>query len=89
MFYHIEAKPQGWRALAILEDRSERLIYVGRSTTQVKAGYVEAFMELFDDEERAQVREIALQRWNGAPDAGRWVQQSILNIPTSKLANSA
>lgn len=89
MFYHTEAKPQGWRALAVFEDRSERLIYVGRSTTQVRAGYAEAFVELFDEEDRARVKEISLQRWNGAPDAGRWIQQSTLAIPASKLANSA
>jgi hypothetical protein len=90
MFYHTEAKPQGWRALAVFEDRSERLIYVGRSTTQVRAGYAKAFLELFDEEERAQVRQISLQRWNGAPDAGRWLQQTTLAIPgAARTANIA
>jgi len=90
MFHHTESKPQCWRALAIFEDRRERLIYVGRSTTQVRAGYAKAFLELLDDEEREQVRQISLQRWNGAPDAGRWVQQTTLTIPgAAKTANIA
>jgi hypothetical protein len=90
MFYQTEAKPQGWRALAIFEDRSERLLYLGRSSTQVRAGFAEAFFELLDDEEREQVRTIALQRWHGAPDAGRWMHQTNLTIPSlAKVARSA
>jgi hypothetical protein len=90
MFYRTESKPQGWRALAIFEDGSERLLFLGRSTTQVRAGYTTAFLEVLDDEERDQVRTISLQRWHGAPDAGRWLQQTILSIPGAvKLAKSA
>ncbi len=90
MFYQTEAKPQGWRALAIFEDRSERLIYLGRSSTQVRANFADAYFELLEDDEREQVRSIALQRWHGAPDAGRWLQQSTLTIPVrAKLLRSA
>ncbi len=90
MFYRTESKPQGWRALAVFEDGSERLLYLGRSSTQVRAGYATAFMEVLDDEERDQVRSISLQRWQGAPDAGRWHTQGTLNLPTAvKLAKSA
>ena len=32
--YQTEAKLQSWRALAIFEDGSECLIFLGRSTTQ-------------------------------------------------------
>jgi len=87
--YLTEAKPQGWRAVAIFEDRREALLYLGRSSTQVRAGYVNSFLTLLDDEERAQVRSISLQRWNGAPDAGRWMQQSSLSIPAPKLVKVA
>jgi hypothetical protein len=83
MFYHTETKPQCWRAVALFEDRCEQLIYLGRSSTQVRAGYVGAFLELFDDEERAQVRSIRLERWHGAPDAGRWMPQTNLNLPVA------
>ena len=31
MFYQTEAKPQGWRAVAVFDDRGDRLLYVGRS----------------------------------------------------------
>jgi hypothetical protein len=90
MFYQTEAKPQGWRAMAVFDDRGDRLIYLGRSSTQVRAGFVTAYFEVLDDEERDHVRSIALQRWNGAPDAGRWQHQTSLNIPSkAKLARTA
>jgi hypothetical protein len=90
MFYPTEAKPQGWRAVAVFDDRGDCLLYLGRSSTQVRAGYVEAFLELLDDEERDHVQTIALQRWHGAPDAGRWVHQTNLKVPAPvKIARSA
>ena len=89
MQYRTEAKLQGWRALAIFEDRRERLIYLGRSTTQVRAGYVEAFMELLDEEERAQVKSISLQCWHGAADEGKWIPKTTLTIPSGKAKAAA
>jgi len=90
MFYHTEAKPQGWRAVAVFDDRGDRLIYLGRSSTQVRNGFSEAFFEVLDDEERDHVRTIALQRWQGAADSGHWLQQTNLTIPSRvKLARSA
>lgn len=86
MFYQTEAKPQGWRAVAVFEDRTERLIYLGRSSTQVRTGFAEAYLEILDDEERAQVKSISLQRWHGAPDAGRWMHQTTLAIPAKAKA---
>jgi hypothetical protein len=76
-----ETKLQGWRALAVEEDRTEHLIYLGRSSTQVRAGYAAAYWEVLDDEERARIKHISLQRWTGAADEGRWVQQTVLSIP--------
>ena len=91
MFYHTEAKPQGWRAVAVFDDRDDALLYLGRSSTQVRAGYLEAFLEVLDDEERDHVETIAMQRWHGAPDAGRWQQQTNLKVPVpvARLARSA
>ena len=90
MFYQTEAKPQGWRAVAVFDDRPEQLLYLGRSTAQVRAGYANAFFEMLDEEERSHVRSIAMQRWHGAADAGRWMHQTTLNIPAiAKLAASA
>ena len=90
MFYQTEAKPQGWRAVAIFDDRGERLIFLGRSSTQVRQGFVQAYFEVLDEEEREHVRAIALQRWHGTPDAGRWLHQTNLNVPQkAKLARSA
>ena len=90
MFYQTEAKPQGWRAVAIFDDRGDRLIYLGRSSTHVRTNFGQAYFEVLDDEEREHVRSISLQRWHGAPDAGRWMHQSNLNLPVkAKLARSA
>jgi hypothetical protein len=82
--YRTESKFQGWRALAIAEDRTEHLIFLGRSSSQVRAGYVAAFMELLDADERAQIRQIALQHWHGAPDEGSWQHQANLVLPAAK-----
>jgi len=90
MFYQTEAKPQGWRAVAVFDDRPERLLYLGRSSTQVRAGFTAAFLEVLDEEERDHVRSISLQRWHGAPDAGHWIHQTNLAVPTTvRVARSA
>lgn len=91
MNYQTESKPQCWRAVAMFDDRPDQLIFLGRSSTQVRAGFAGPYFEILDEEEREHVRSVALQRWNGAPDSGRWVHQTALNIPTAtnKLAASA
>lgn len=90
MFYQTEAKPQGWRAVAIFDDRHDRLIYLNRSSTQVRGGFREAFFELVDEEEREHLQSISLQRWHGAPDSGRWIHQTSLPVPVmEKLAQVA
>ncbi len=87
MMIFTESKPQGWRAVAVFDDRPEALLFLGRSSQQVRTGYAEAFMEILDEEERAHVTSIALQRWHGAPDAGRWLHQTALKVPgAAKLA---
>jgi len=90
MFYQTESKPQGWRAIAVFDDRPDRLVYLGRSSTQVRAGFPSAYFELLDDEERDHVQSLRLERWHGAPDAGRWMQQTVLPVPSNaKVAQSA
>jgi hypothetical protein len=90
MVHPAETRPQGWRALAVFDDRHDRLIYLGRSATQVRAGFPPAFFEILDAEERDHVRAISLERWHGEPDAGGWVRQTTLPVPTSAdLARSA
>lgn len=81
MQYQTESKPQCWRAVAVFDDRNDQLLYLNRSSTQVRAGLRTAFFEVLDEEERQHVASISLQRWHGAPDAGRWLHQSNLNIP--------
>ena len=90
MFYQTEAKPQSWRAVAVYEDRPDRLLLLGRSSTQVRAGMPTAFFDVLDEEERENVRGVRLERWQGAADAGRWMHQTMLNVPGAvKVAMSA
>lgn len=78
-----ESKAQGWRAVAVLNGRGEALLFVGRSSTQVRGGYAEAYSELLDDEERDLVQSIKLQQWQGAPDAGKWLDKAELRLPAT------
>lgn len=83
MFYQTEDKAQGWRAMARFEDGREALLLIGRSSTQVRQGYLDSFADLLDEEEREQTTSISLQRWHGAPDAGNWEHQTTLKVPTT------
>ena len=78
-----DSSPQSWRAVAIFDDRSDRLLYLGRSAAQVRAGVAAAFAEVLDEEERDHVRSLVLQRWQGAADAGSWLHQTLLEVPTA------
>lgn len=82
MLIQTESKAQGWRAVAVFDDRGDALVFVGRSSTQVRQEYVEAYLELLDDEEKEHVTGIQLQQWSGAPDAGRWMVKAALKLPT-------
>lgn len=87
--YLTETKPQCWRAVAIFDDRPDQLIFLGRSSAQVRAGYAAAFNDLLEPDEREHVTAIAMQKWHGAPDAGRWTHHTNLNIPgRAKVAAS-
>ncbi|MFM8271611.1 MAG: hypothetical protein ACKODX_04670 [Gemmata sp.] len=81
MLVTTESKAQGWRAVAVFDDRGDALVFVGRSSTQVRQQYVEAFLEVLDEEEREHVTAVQLQQWSGAPDAGRWVLKGALKVP--------
>jgi len=91
MLVQVESKAQGWRALAVIEGSGEALLFVGRSSTQVRAGYVDAYTELLDEEEKDRVRTIRLQQWQGAPDAGKWLDKAELRlpVPAAKLMRAA
>ena len=95
MLVTTEQKAQGWRALAVLTTEygtGEALIFVGRSSTQVRAGYVDAFAGRFDEEQKDRITAIKLQQWQGAPDAGSWLDKAELRLPTpvsAKLARAA
>jgi hypothetical protein len=89
MLFQTESKAQGWRAVAVFDDRPDALIFVGRSSTQVRHEFAEAFLEHFDDEEREHVTTIQLQQWSGAPDAGRWNHKANLKVPAPVKARLA
>jgi hypothetical protein len=81
----IAGAAQVWRALVVFENRSEMLLFVGRSSEQVRANIEPAFNDLLDDEEKLKAQSISLQRWHGAPDAGRWMHQTNLTMPSKTL----
>jgi hypothetical protein len=81
MLINTESKAQNWRAVAVFDDRPDALLFVGRSSTQVRQGYVESYLELLDDEERGHVTNVQMQQWEGSPDAGRWRIMSDLKVP--------
>ena len=82
--------PRGTFVIHEAHQWTELLLYLGRSSTQVRAGFASAYFEVLDDEERDNVRSVRLERWHGAPDSGRWMQQTTLTIPTlAKVAQSA
>lgn len=90
MLVQTESKAQGWRALAIFDGQVEALLFVGRSSTQVRAGYPDAYAEQLVEDERDRVTAIRLQQWQGAPDAGKWLDKAELRIPApAKLARAA
>ncbi|MSR32823.1 MAG: hypothetical protein EXR99_15110 [Gemmataceae bacterium] len=85
MIYPTESKPQVWRAVVGFDNRSEMLLFVGRSSEQVRANIESAFNELLDQEEKEKAQSISLQRWNGAPDAGKWMHQTNVPMPNKVL----
>jgi len=84
-----ESRAQNWRAVVIFDDRPDALIFVGRSSTHVRQEYVDAFMELLDEEERGHASTVQMQQWSGSPDAGRWLFKSELKVPTPALVRLA
>jgi len=84
-----EEKAQGWRAVAVMNGGAESLLFVGRSSKQVRDEYVASFQELLDDGEQESVGRIDLQQWQGAPDAGRWLTKAELRNPLKVRARVA
>ena len=84
MLIQVEEKAQGWRALAVYTNGDEVLLFVGRSSTQVRAGFEDSFKEQLVEEEREMVTRIRLQQWQGAPDAGKWHDKAELKNPLVK-----
>ena len=62
MLVTTESKAQGWRAIAVFDDRGDALLVVGRSSTQVRQLYADSFLEILDDEEREHVTAIQTER---------------------------
>lgn len=89
MQYQQEQRAQNWRAVAVFQDRPEQLIYLGLSCQQVRAGLATSFFETFDEEERAQVTSISLQRWTGTPDMGKWQQTGTVAVPEARILATA
>jgi hypothetical protein len=76
-----EEKAQNWRALAVMANGTEAMLFVGRSSKQIRDEYTAAFQELLEDDEQEAVETIHLQQWQGSPDAGRWLTKGELRSP--------
>jgi hypothetical protein len=83
MLIQTESKAQGWRAVAVFEDGSDALLFIGRSSTQVRQGYVEAYLSAIQEEGWEEATSIRMEQWSGAPDAGRWVEKTTLKVPSA------
>ena len=77
-----EPKAQRWRAIMVMRDGKEALLFVGASLLQVKQHYQGPFFDLYDEAERSNLHEIRLQKWVGDPDRGHWTSQVALPIPS-------
>lgn len=76
-----ETRYSNWRVVAIDVDDKEHLIFVGQSYTHVTEAYPDAFENLLESEEKAKVKGVVVQRWNGSADRGSWVNKKSLAIP--------
>lgn len=74
---------QNWRAIAVANNNIQHLIYIAGSYEQIKKQYANAFYEILTNEEQLSINNIKLERWQGLPDKGRWVQQDSLIVPES------
>jgi hypothetical protein len=81
-----ELNAQIWRAVVVMDDGTEALLVVGKSSNAVHAAYPKQLEELFkmlDENEKNSIQMVSLQRWSGAPDAGCWEHFSELKMPAS------
>jgi hypothetical protein len=76
-----EEKAQNWRAMAEFTNGTEMVLFVGRSSKQIRDEYIASFQELLEDSEQESVSTIHLQQWQGSPDAGRWLTKGELRNP--------
>ena len=53
--------------MAVFDDRPDMLIFLHRSSTQIRAGYRTAYLDLLDEEEREHVTSISMQKMARRP----------------------
>jgi len=80
MLVTVEQKAQNWRAIAVLKDGREALLFVGSSSTQVRSGWLESLKE-YKEADREEIDSVKLQQWQGTPDAGKWIDRNPLRMP--------
>ena len=80
-----EAKLQRYKAVAVFKNGTEGHIVFGQHVQSVQDQYDEAFFSLYgkdsESDQTANVQEIQIQRWDGQPDAGRWVHVKTYPVP--------
>lgn len=76
-----ESKFSNWRVIAISQNGKEHLIFTGQSYTHVTEAFPEAYEDILDADEKATIKAVTVQRWNGSADRGSWVNKKSLAIP--------
>jgi hypothetical protein len=83
-----EARPQNWRAVAVLDGHVEALLLLGSSYGEVR-DKCQATWSALKDDVRERTTDIVLERWEGAPDRGWWVTLATVPLPEGRLQRAA
>lgn len=79
-----EPKAQRWRVVAEISTNDQHniaLLCLGSSITQVRENYTNAFHSVLADEIKKKVKRLLVERFEGMPDSGYWVNQGSVPIP--------
>ncbi len=76
-----EKKFSDWRVVATDADGKEHVIFIGQSFTAVTQAFPNAFKDLLEEEDKAKIKEVMVQKWYGTASKGTWADRKLLPIP--------
>jgi len=83
-----ESQFQNWRAIAVGQPGTERLLCLGRSFQQIYENYLEAFKSVLAPDEQEETCTIIAERWHGVADRGHWTTRKVLPRPPRQSLRS-